>query len=193
LFAAFAAVFVSGWLVSTMGHVPVRAGDPAPQAPDSIADSVRKLREAAELARCQVVSGPIAQVPHPASKALYPVDAVYYLDYRGARLLAAVPNTGSTLSDAPSSSERLTTEFVERDLAADFQIPPGVEPSFQMTVARMGFANGGWAPLYVFESATNQMACYRVKPEMAGTTNRTQIVLLERKTLGKSGLPSLSR
>ncbi len=188
-FAALLVVCVAAWLLSNAGNAPLRAGDPVPT--DELNESVRKLREAADLARCQVTSGPIALVPHPISKSLHPVDAVYYLDYRGARLLASVPNAVSTVSETANASERITSDFAERDLATDFQIPPGVEPTFHMTVARLGFANGGWAPLYVFESATNQVAAYRVKPQMEGTVNKTQIILLERKTLGKTALPSL--
>lgn len=191
LFLALAAVFAAGWLVSSQGHAPLRAGGPLAQPLDTLTDSVRRLREAADLARCQAASGPVAQVPHPASKTLYPIDAVYYLDYRGARLLVSVPNAGSNLTDMPNNTDRLTSDFVERDLAADFPMPPGVEPSFHMTVPSMGFGNGGWAPLYIFESATNQMASYRVKPQMAGTANKTQIILLERKSLNKTTLPHI--
>lgn len=138
---------------------------------------------------CQVASGPIAMLPD-ANKNYYPIEAVYYLDYGGGRLLAGIPSGMSSVREgAAANAERITTEFAERDLAADFQIPRNVAPRFLMTVARMSLANGGWAPLYVFEAATGQVATYKVVPEMVGTANRTKILLVERKSLAKSALP----
>lgn len=161
---------------------------------DGQADVLRMLREVGDRSGYQVATGPILAIPDPSSKVLYPLEAVYYLDYRGARLLAIIP-TGSAPTPAPtaaslavpgsSSNDRYKSVCAGRDLIADFAIPPGVEPRFLMTVARQGYGNGGWAPLWVIEGTTNQAISYRVSSDSVGGMNRAKFVLLDRVDLGK--------
>ena len=87
-------------------------------------------------------------------------DAIYYLDYAGGRVLAATPahrQTGQRI--------KVIGAFAVRDLVADFRPPRGATPQFLMTVGDLGIgAAAGWAPLYIFETTTGQVAAYRVTP-----------------------------
>lgn len=185
-FACLAMGLVLGWAIPALRPTVLRADAPASPSPS-----------AWDLSRCQITSGPVAILPSAGLKAAVPLEAVYYLDYRGGRLLAGLPTgqpTAQESANGPVNADRLVTEFAERDLARDFPLPPGVEPHFLMTVCRQGSANPeGWAPLYVIEAATGQMASYRVKPEMVGNTAQTKILLLEKKSLGRTGLPPVTR
>ena len=42
-------------------------------------------------------------------------------------------------------------------------------PKFKMTTGALGAYSEGWAPLYVFETVTNQVAVYRVSQQSVGT------------------------
>lgn len=183
-----------GSIGSTRGLAVPRGPSASGVDRDGSADVLKLLREVGDRSGYQVASGPILMVPDPGSRVLYPVEAVYYLDYRGARLMAMIPTgnasvpTPATVSPAmPDSAvrDRVNTACVARDLAADFAIPAGVEPRFLMTVARQGFGNGGWAPLFVIEGSTNQAISYRVSSEMVGGVNRSKFVMLDRIDLGK--------
>lgn len=101
-------------------------------------------------------------------------DALYYLDYRGGRLLAAVPSFQQTIGKT-----RIIDGWSERDLVADFKLPPGTQPKFLMTTGTMGGVNGAWAPLFVFESTTRQSAIYRVTSQTIGTITTPRFELLE--------------
>jgi len=108
-----------------------------------------------------VTTGPVAMRVmrvDPTTSVAVPQDAVYYLDYKAGRLLAAVPETRAT-TRGPS----VLGAFAVRDLVADFHPPRGATPRFLMTVGRLG-GSGGWAPLYVFETTTGKVATYRVEP-----------------------------
>lgn len=199
---AIPALLAIGGLISSIGStrglaVPRSSATPTTTStststndPDGSTEVLKMLREVGDRSGYQVTSGPILMMPDPSSRVLYPVEAVYYLDYRGARLLAIIP-TGSAPTPSPANipaattSDRISTTCVGRDLAADFAIPPGVEPRFLMTVARQGYGNGGWAPLFVIEASTNQAISYRVSAEMVGGASRSKFTILDRINLEK--------
>lgn len=87
------------------------------------------------------------------------LEAVYYLDYKGGRLLATIPIPRQT-----GTTSQMVDGFEERDLVADFKLDldAGPRPRFLMTSGGLGPHTGGIAPLYVFESTTNQLAVYRL-------------------------------
>jgi hypothetical protein len=174
-----------GWIGASGRGPQVRAGDPR----------LGPKGEASSASRCLAMSGPVLLMKHPSlNNAAVPLEAVYYLDYEGARLLAAVPtfklDPAGPGSKPVANGNRLATEFAERDLLADFQIRPGVDPQFHMTVCRLGSNDLGWAPLYVFESTTGQMATYRVTPQSVGTSSKPKFELLDRRPLPASSLPA---
>ena len=116
---------------------------------------------------------------HPIS---IPLDALYYINYSTGKLYATVPTILQNVSGAHAQ-----TDFAERDLLADFAIKPGVTPHFLMTTAGLGGRSLGWAPLFVIETETGQIATYKVEVQMKGGTT-TQFQLLDRKVdrrLGK--------
>ncbi|MFO0958001.1 MAG: hypothetical protein U0800_11325 [Isosphaeraceae bacterium] len=195
LLAIPASMLIGGlWasLGTTRGLAIPRETTAAPIDRDGQADVLKMLREVGDRSGYQVASGPILMMPDPSSKVLYPLEAVYYLDYRGARLLAILPTgtaptptAASLAAQGSPSNDRFTTTCVGRDLAADFAIPPEVEPRFLMTIARQGYGNGGWAPLFVIEGTTNQAISYRVSSEIVGGVNRAKFVLLDRIDLNR--------
>lgn len=128
-----------------------------------------------------VASGPIATVYQSKQRVQVTHDALYYLDYKGGRLLTAVPSLRQT-----AAGTRVLEEFAERDLVADFRIGPGVVPHFLMTVGSLGASGDGWAPLYVFETATGQVAAYRVQAQMVGNSTRPRFDLLEVRPLART-------
>ena len=109
------------------------------------------------------------------------MDAVYYLNYSRGRILAAVP-----LQRQTATATQVLSEFAERDLVADFRLPPGSDPHFVMTTGTLGALGGeSWAPLYVIESSTGQLAIYRVEPRaVAGSSQPTFRLLELRKVPG---------
>ena len=50
-----------------------------------------------------------------------------------------------------------------------------------MTTANLGLRSEGWAPLFVFETESGQVATYRVVPQATQGTTRPQFLLLERR------------
>ena len=105
-----------------------------------------------------MTAGPIS-VESTGDRASIPIaqDALYYLNYSTGKLLATVPSLQQT-----ATSTRVFTDFAERDLLADFAIKPGVTPHFLMTTAGLGARSMGWAPLFVVETETGQVATYKV-------------------------------
>ena len=103
-------------------------------------------------------------------------DAIYYLDYKGGRLLATVPSYR-----AGNQASRFLDTFAERDLIADFKldVDRGPKPRFLMTTGALGPQSDGWSPLFVFESTTNQVAVYKVQTQTYGTDSRPRFDLLE--------------
>ncbi len=114
-------------------------------------------------------------------------DAIYYLDYKGGRLLATVPSYLSS-----SNSRKLLDSFAERDLVADFKLDPerGAKPHFLMTTGALGTHSDGWAPLYVFESSTSQVAVYKVQQQKIGTDNRPLFELMEIRSFARDAEPT---
>ena len=55
-----------------------------------------------------------------------------------------------------------------------------------MTTGSLGSYSAGWAPLYVIESTSNQVAVYRIQQQTVGTTASTRLELLELKSLAKN-------
>jgi hypothetical protein len=135
-----------------------------------------------------VASGPIATVYQAKQRVQVTHDALYYLDYKGGRLLATVPTLRQTVAGT-----RVLEEFAERDLVADFRIGPGVVPHFLMTVGGLGASGDGGAPLFVVETATNQVAAYRVQPQTVGRSSRPRFDLLEIRSLARATAPAPRR
>lgn len=55
-----------------------------------------------------------------------------------------------------------------------------------MTTGSIGADSGGWAPLYVFETTTSQLAVYRmVMQTTIGTASRPHFELLEMRSYAK--------
>lgn len=109
---------------------------------------------------CIVASGPVLIEYDEGTKAAVPLEALYFLDYKGGRLLATVPSfraNGTTI--------RILDDFAERDLVADFKLDleAGARPRFLMTTGALGRFSAGWAPLFVFETTTSQVAVYRMQ------------------------------
>jgi hypothetical protein len=124
-----------------------------------------------------LVSGPIS-IEVNKMGAQVSQDALYYLNYNSGRLLASVPSVR-----ASQGGTEILSEFAERDLVRDFDLKPGARPHFLMTTANLGLRSEGWAPLFVFETESGQVATYRVVPQAVQGTNpaRPQFLLLERR------------
>ena len=133
---------------------------------------------------CVLATGPVLQQYDDSTKAPIPLDAVYFLDYKGGRLLATVPTYR-----AEGTKTRILDDFVERDLVADFKIDlgGGVRPRFVMTTGSLGRYSAGWAPLYVFETTTGKVAVYRMQVGGSyGSGAQGQFELLELRHYNKS-------
>ena len=157
-----------GWVLTNHRPPTVKAG-----GGDRYADDI-------------LTSGPIAIEYNSLTKTQAPKDALYYLDWRGARLLATVPNQRESMGGA-----RLIDGFIERDLVADFKIDreQGVSPHFLMTPGSLGAYGEGWSPLFVFETSTKQVAAYRLQLQAIGTKSTSRFELLEIRSF--AALPAL--
>ena len=132
-------------------------------------------------------TGPVLVRYDEAAKGPVALDAVYFLDYKGGRLLATVPSYRQT-----TTSTHLIEPFSERDLIADFKLDldGGPRPRFLMTTGSIGPDNAGWAPLYVFETTTSQLAVYRMLMQTTiGTSLRPRFELLELRSYAKGTEP----
>ncbi len=132
-----------------------------------------------------LVTGPVSIEYNAAKKVQVAQEAVYYLDYTGARLLAAVPSFQQSVGGA-----RVLGDFAERDLVADFSLPRGTVPHFLVTTGTLGAFGEPWAPVYVLETSTRQVAIYRVTELRTGASTRPRVDLLECRPIGKSALPA---
>jgi len=57
-----------------------------------------------------------------------------------------------------------------------------------MTTGSLGPYNDGWAPLYVFETNTSQVAIYRMQVQLTiGKTSRPRFDLTEVRSFAKTG------
>ena len=157
-----------GWALATHRAPTVRAG-----GGDRHADDI-------------LTSGPIAVEYNSLTKTQAQKDALYFLDYRGARLLATVPTQRESMGGS-----KLIDGFIERDLAADFKIDQaqGPSPHFLMTTGSLGAYGEGWSPLFVFETTTKQVAAYKIQMQAIGTKSSSRFVLLEIKSY--AALPAL--
>jgi hypothetical protein len=126
-----------------------------------------------------LASGPISVQYNDQTKIQAPLDALYFLDYKGARLVATVPVQRSS-----TAGSQLIDQFVERDLITDFKIDidHGVNPHFLMTVGSLGAFTEGWSPLFVFETTTKQVAIYRLQSLSIGAKASSKLELMELKT-----------
>lgn len=135
-----------------------------------------------------LTTGPTFVKYHEGSKIQVAQDAVYFLDYRAGKLIATVPSMQQLVGGS-----KLLGGFVERDLVADFKLDldRGARPHFLMTTGSMAGGTGntygdGWAPLFVFETTTRQVAVYKIQQQMIGTSQQVRIDMIERKPFAAS-------
>jgi hypothetical protein len=133
-----------------------------------------------------VTSGPILIRYDDRLKAPLTQDAIYYLDYRAGRLFATVPSFHQS-----GGSARLIDTFAERDLVADFRLnaEEGPRPHFLMTTGSLGMYSEGCAPLFVFETSTNQVATYKVQQQSVGTSSKPNFELVEVRPIASAPQP----
>jgi hypothetical protein len=127
-----------------------------------------------------VASGPVSVRYDERLRAPLKQDAIYYLDYRGGRLLGTIPSyqqSGATV--------KLIDTFAERDLVADFKldVDTGPKPHFVMTTCEIGAYSMGWAPLFVFETESRQVATYRIQQQSVGTSSKPVFELVDVRTI----------
>jgi hypothetical protein len=152
----------AGWSLSLVRPAPLRAGG------DRRGETI-------------MATGPVMVRYDEATKAPIPLDALYILNFREGRLLASLPTFRQS-----TSSTTIIESFAERDLAADFKIDldGGFQPHFLMTTGSLGQYTGGWAPLYVIETTSNQVAVYRL--ETAGKSGHSKFDLVQLRSYAKS-------
>jgi hypothetical protein len=154
-----------GWLLSSFRPAPARAG-----SGDRSGESI-------------VTTGPVLVRYDEGAKAAIPLEALYFLDYKGGRLLGTVPAFRQA-----GAMPHLIDTFAERDLAADFRLDlnTGPRPHFLMTTGSLGTYSAGWAPLYVFETTTNQLGIYRMQTsQTVGTISRPRFDLVELRSYAR--------
>jgi hypothetical protein len=127
-----------------------------------------------------VASGPVGIRYDERLRSPLKQDAIYYLDYRGGRLLGTIPSyqqAGATV--------KFIDSFAERDLVADFKLDleTGSRPHFLMTTCEIGAYSMGWAPLFVFETETNQVATYRIQQQTVGTSSKPAFELVDLRSI----------
>ena len=61
-----------------------------------------------------------------------------------------------------------------------------------MTTGSLGTYSDGWAPLFVFETTTNQVAIYRVQQRVVGTNSRPRFDLVEVRSIARRRPPAAS-
>ncbi len=120
------------------------------------------------------------------------LEAVYYLDYKGGRLIASIPIPRQT-----GTMSQMIDGFEERDLVADFKldIDAGPRPRFLMTTGGLGPHTGGISPLYVFETTTSQLAVYRLGATtqlstIGGMSSRPKFELVQLTSFAKGTVPT---
>jgi hypothetical protein len=158
-----------GWGLSSLRPVPLRAS-----AGDRSGESI-------------VATGAVHVQFDETVKASIALEAVYFLDYKGGRLLGTVPSFRQT-----AVSTQLINTFAERDLVADFKLDLdiGPRPHFLMTTGALGAYSAGWAPLYVFETTSSQLAVYRMQlPQTLGVESQAKFDLVEIRSYAKAAEP----
>ncbi len=134
-----------------------------------------------------VTTGAVSLEYNDRTKVQSAQEAIYYLDWKGGRLLGTLP----LLRQSMGSSQVIDT-FVERDLIADFKLDTaaGVPyPHFLMTPGSLGAYGAGWSPLFVFETTTKQVAVYKIQTQAIGTKSQPKFELLQLKSF--ASLPPL--
>jgi hypothetical protein len=129
---------------------------------------------------CITATGPVLMQYDESTKSPIPLEAVYFLDYKGGRLLATVPSYKQT-----GGRTQILDEFAERDLTADFKLDlsGGPRPRFAMTTGGLGRFSSGWAPLYVFETTSSQVGVYRIQVGQSyGSNLAPQFELVEMRS-----------
>ena len=125
-----------------------------------------------------VTTAPVIMDYNERTKIQAAEDAVFFLDYRAARLVVTIPSYRQS-----NKGTQVLDNFVERDLAADFKLnDASPKPHFVMTAGSLGARGSGWSPLFVFETVSRQVAVYRVQPLSVGTRSQTKFELLEVKS-----------
>ncbi len=138
-----------------------------------------------------VTTGPVLLGFDEGTRTAMALEAVYYLDYKGGRLLATIPSPKQS-----ATSSQMIDGFDERDLAADFKLDldAGPRPRFLMTTGGLGPHTGGIAPLYVFETTTSQVAVYRLGATTQYTagapSSRPKFELVQVTSFAKQSLPA---
>lgn len=140
-----------------------------------------------------LTTGPAFIKYNEGSKIQVAQDAIYFLDYRAGKILGTVP-----LMRQLAGETRYLSGFAERDLVADFKIDAdaGARPHFLMTTGAMASGAGntygdGWAPLFVFETTTRQVAVYKIQQQMIGASTQVKFEMIEIRPF--SGRPAVSR
>ncbi len=138
-----------------------------------------------------LMSGPVLVRYNEGTKVQIPQDALYYLDYKGGRLLATIPSFRHQSPEAIKMLDR----FAERDLVADFKIDldNGPRPHFLMTTGALGSYSEGCSPLFVFESTTNQVAVYTLTQQTVGICSQPNFELVELRSIDRPTLPPAVR
>jgi hypothetical protein len=156
-----------GWALA--GHRPstVRAGGGDRYGDDSL------------------TTGPVALQYNERTRTQANQDALYFLDYKAARLVATIPAQRQSIQGT-----QIIDNFTDRDLIADFRLDAesGPRPHFLMTPGSLGAYGEGWAPLFVFESTSRQVAVYKLQVQ-AGAVKTAKFELLELKSFAQ--LPAL--
>jgi hypothetical protein len=127
-----------------------------------------------------LTSGPVLLRYNDGLKVQIPQEALYYLDYKGARLVATIPSYRPT-----GGAPKYLGAFAQRDLIDDFKldVDASQRPRFLMTTGALGAYSDGWAPLFVYETTTNQVALYRIQEQTVGTVSQPKFELLERRSI----------
>ena len=131
-----------------------------------------------------IATGPVLVRFDEATKVAIPLDALYILDYKSGRLRASLPTFRQS-----TTSTTIIESFIERDLATDFKIDidRGPRPHFLMTTGSLGPFTAGWAPLYVIETASNQLGVYRLNIQVTpGQSGPSRFELLQMQRLSQS-------
>jgi hypothetical protein len=124
-------------------------------------------------------SGPVEVSHHEGLKIEISTDAIYFLDWKAGKLLAALPSPKKT-----GTANKILGPIAERDLITDFAIAPGQTPQFLMTTAHLGTYDSTGSRLFVLESNSRQMAVYSVKREITAGNSAPKFELLEKTNFG---------
>lgn len=146
-----------GWALATVSTPPLRAG------------GVDRLDDWA------VASGRILNQFTGQNRPPLVQDAIYFLNYNGGYLMAAIP-----AARYGGGGAQVLSDFAERDLMADFQLAPNADAHFLMAT---GQTMEGWEPLVVFETKTGQVATYRVTTLSPTQPGKPRFDLLERRPI----------